>query len=66
MSDASTPRSLQGRFPFEGAGFGARAGTHVALRLVEDFLEGADSGLAVSAPKGASATVVIDLGLVEF
>jgi len=117
MSDASTPRFLQGRFPFEGVGFdalsviddslsltvpagstiqavyfrggnssdelitvalmhdgkpvryfsiGARAGTHVALRLVEDFLEGAELGLAITAPEGASGTVIIDLGLVEF
>lgn len=117
MSDASTPRFLQGRFPFQGAGFdalsgiddtlaltvpagatvqavyfrggnssgelisvalmhdgepvryfpiGARDGTHVALRLVEDFPEGSELGLALSAPEGASGTVIIDLGLVEF
>jgi len=44
---------------------GARNGTHVALRLVEDFLEGAELTLKLSAPAGASGTVVIDLGLVE-
>jgi hypothetical protein len=117
MSDASTPRFLQGRFAFHGKGFdtladiddtlsltvpagstvqavyfrggnssdemvtvalmhdgkpvryfpiGAKGGTHVPLRLVEDFLEGATLHLALTAPESASGTVIIDLGLVEF
>ncbi|GAB2659975.1 hypothetical protein GCM10027169_23660 [Gordonia jinhuaensis] len=117
MSDASTPRFLQGIFEFEGQGFddlaeigggltitvpdgstiqavyfrggnsgddmitvvlmhngepvryfpiGAKAGTHVPLRLVEDFLEGSTLELRLAAPKAATGSVVIDLGLVEF
>jgi hypothetical protein len=45
---------------------GARAGTHVPLRLVEDFLEGAVLELSLVAPENATGTVTIDLGLVEF
>ncbi|GAC47995.1 hypothetical protein [Gordonia aichiensis] len=44
----------------------AQGATHVPLRLVEDFIEGADLSLALTAPAGAEGTVVIDLGLVEF
>ncbi len=44
----------------------AQGGTHVPLRLVEDFLEGAEISLALAAPTSASGTVVIDLGVVEF
>lgn len=117
MSDSSTPRFLQGLFPFTGEGLEklavidpslsftvpdgstlqavyfrggnstdamitvalthdgapvryfpipAQGATHVPLRLVEDFLEGAELGLALAAPESAAGTVVIDLGLVEF
>lgn len=45
---------------------GANGGTHVPLRLVEDFLEGAILELTLLAPEDATGTVVIDLGLVEF
>ncbi|MGV9712132.1 molybdopterin oxidoreductase [Gordonia sp. NPDC003424] len=117
MSDSSTPRFLQGCFPFQGAGFDslaviddslaftvpdgktlqavyfrggnstdemitvallrdgdpvryfpipAQGATHVPLRLVEDFLDGARLSLSLAAAPSASGTVVIDLGLVEF
>ena len=117
MSDTSTPRFLQGRFPFVGTGFEsldaidaslaitvpdgatlqavyfrggnstdsmitvalmhngepvryfpipAQGATHVPLRLVEDFIEGAELSLALTAPASTQGTVVIDLGLVEF
>jgi hypothetical protein len=45
---------------------GAREGTHVPLRLVENFLEGAVLELALVAPEDTTGTLVIDLGLVEF
>ena len=112
----STPRFLQGVFPFEGKGIeapvpidaalsyvvpvgtvaqtvyfrggnttdeliyvvlvcdgrpmryfpiGARAATHVPLRIVEDLDGGATIGLLVAAPDGVAGAVVIDLGMVE-
>ncbi|MDQ3154533.1 MAG: molybdopterin oxidoreductase [Actinomycetota bacterium] len=112
----STPRFLQGIFPFEGQGvdklvllheslrysvpagiitqplyfrggnttdelitvvlvrdgapmryfpIGARAGTHVALAVVEDIEDGSVLELQVAAREGLSGTVVVDLGLVE-
>jgi assimilatory nitrate reductase catalytic subunit len=44
---------------------GARAGTHVALAVVEDVDEGSTLELHVAAPEGLTGTVVVDLGLVE-
>jgi assimilatory nitrate reductase catalytic subunit len=44
---------------------GAKAGTHVALRVVEDLEPGSGIELHAAAPPGVSATVVVDLGLVE-
>ncbi|WP_214405839.1 molybdopterin oxidoreductase [Pseudonocardia lacus] len=44
---------------------GARAGTHVALAVVEDVEEGSTLELHVAAPEGLTGTVVVDLGLVE-
>jgi assimilatory nitrate reductase catalytic subunit len=44
---------------------GARAGTHVALRVVEDLEPGTGIELHAAAPAGISATIVVDLGLVE-
>ena len=44
MSDASTPRFLQGRFPFQGAGF--------------DALSGIDDTLALTVPAGATVQAV--------
>lgn len=112
----STPRLLQGIFPFEGRGFdqpspidpaltyavpagneaqfvyfrggnssgelvcaivmrdgapmryfaiGARAATHVALRVVEDLLAGTIVEIHLAAAAGASGHVVVDVGLVE-
>ena len=43
----------------------AKGATHVALRVVEDLLADTVLELYVSAPKGVSGTVVVDLGLVE-
>jgi assimilatory nitrate reductase catalytic subunit len=112
----STPRFLQGVFPFEGKGLdaplaldaaltytvprgvtaqavylragnatdelvcfvltrdgapmryfpvGAKAGTHVSLRVVEDLTSGTVVELLLAAPDGLTGTVVVDLGLVE-
>ncbi|WP_426512567.1 molybdopterin oxidoreductase [Dactylosporangium sp. McL0621] len=44
---------------------GAKDGTHVALRVVEDLEPGTSIELHAAAPAGVSATVVVDLGLVE-
>jgi hypothetical protein len=44
---------------------GARAGTHVALRVVEDLLAETLIELYLAAPAGAAGTVVIDVGLIE-
>ena len=44
---------------------GAKDATHVALRVVEDLDPGTVLEVHVSAPEGTTATVVVDLGLVE-
>ena len=44
---------------------GARAGTHVPLRVVEDLISNNQIELHVAAPEGCAGTVVVDLGLVE-
>ncbi len=44
---------------------GARAGTHVALAVVEDIEDGTTLELHLGAPDGVAGTVVVDLGLVE-
>jgi assimilatory nitrate reductase catalytic subunit len=44
---------------------GARAGTHVALAVVEDLEEGSTLELHVAAREGLTGSVVVDLGLVE-
>ncbi len=44
---------------------GARASTHVALRVVEDLLAETRIELHLAAPAGAAGQVVIDLGLME-
>jgi assimilatory nitrate reductase catalytic subunit len=44
---------------------GARASTHVPLRVVEDLDGGTTLELQLAAPVGASGSVVIDFGLVE-
>jgi assimilatory nitrate reductase catalytic subunit len=44
---------------------GAQAGTHVALRVVEDLDGGTDLSLHLAAPEGISGSIVIDFGLVE-
>jgi assimilatory nitrate reductase catalytic subunit len=44
---------------------GARAGTHVALAVVEDIEDGTTLELHLGAPDGLTGTVVVDLGLVE-
>ncbi len=44
---------------------GARADTHVPLRVVEDLPGGSVVELHVAAPEGVSGELVVDLGLVE-
>ena len=44
---------------------GAKDGTHVALRVVEDLLAGTTVELHLAAPGGTSGHVVVDVGLVE-
>jgi assimilatory nitrate reductase catalytic subunit len=44
---------------------GAKAATHVALRMVEDLLSDTRVELHVAAPEGLTGTLVVDLGLVE-
>ena len=44
---------------------GAKASTHVPLRVVEDLLGDTTVELHLAAPEGTSGSVVVDLGLVE-
>ena len=44
---------------------GAKASTHVPLRVVEDLLGDTRLELHLAAPEGAAGSVVVDLGLVE-
>jgi hypothetical protein len=44
----------------------AKGATHVALRVVEDLLADSVVELFIAAPAGATGTLIIDLGLVEF
>ncbi|MGH3683956.1 MAG: molybdopterin oxidoreductase [Pseudonocardiaceae bacterium] len=44
---------------------GARAGTHVPLRVVENLEDETTVELHLAAPEGLTGTVVVDLGLVE-
>jgi hypothetical protein len=45
---------------------GARADTHVSLAVIEDLLPQTRVEIALSAPKGATGELVLDLGIVEF
>lgn len=44
---------------------GARDGTHVPLRVVEDLISYTQIELHVAAPEGCVGIVVVDLGLLE-
>jgi hypothetical protein len=44
---------------------GARGGTHVPLRVVEDLISHTQIELHVAAPEGCAGIVVVDLGLLE-
>jgi assimilatory nitrate reductase catalytic subunit len=44
---------------------GAKASTHVPLRVVEDLLGDTRIELHLAAPEGAAGSVVVDLGMVE-
>ncbi|MCZ2861240.1 molybdopterin oxidoreductase family protein [Blastococcus sp. VKM Ac-2987] len=44
---------------------GARADTHVPLRVVEDLVAGSVVELHAAAPEGVTGEIVVDLGLVE-
>ncbi len=45
---------------------GAKADTHVALRVVEDLVSDTSLEVYVAAPQATDGFVVIDVGLVEF
>lgn len=45
---------------------GARADTHVPLRVVEDLLSGTRLEVYLAAPEGSTGIVVVDVGMVEF
>jgi len=45
---------------------GAKADTHVALRVVEDLMSDTSLEVHLAAPPATSGLVVIDVGLVEF
>jgi assimilatory nitrate reductase catalytic subunit len=44
---------------------GARAATHVSLRVVEDLLSDSVLEIFAAAPKGVAGTVIVDVGLIE-
>jgi hypothetical protein len=44
---------------------GAKSSVHVPLAVVEDIFPESKLGILLAAPKGATGTVVIDLGLLE-
>ncbi len=45
---------------------GAKADTHVPLRVVEDLLSGTRLEVYLAAPAGTTGSVVVDVGMVEF
>ncbi len=45
---------------------GAKADTHVALRVVEDLISDTSLEVHLAAPPATSGLVVLDVGLVEF
>jgi len=45
---------------------GAKADTHVALRVVEDLMSDTSLEVHLAAPPTTSGSVVIDVGMVEF
>jgi assimilatory nitrate reductase catalytic subunit len=45
---------------------GAKADTHVPLRVVEDLLSGTRLEVHLAAPEGSTGVVVVDVGMVEF
>jgi hypothetical protein len=51
--------------PMRYFAIGARAGTHVALRVVEDLLAETVVEIHLAAPAGASGHVMIDVGVME-
>jgi hypothetical protein len=51
--------------PMRYFAIGAKASTHVALRVVEDLLAQTEIQILLAAPAGTSGWVVIDVGLVE-
>lgn len=57
--------ALRDAEPMRYFAIGARASTHVALRVVEDLLAESTIEIVLAAPAGASGHVVIDIGLVE-
>ncbi len=44
---------------------GAKSSVHIPLAVVEDIFPGSRLGVLLAAPKGATGTVVIDVGLLE-
>ena len=56
---------LRGGVPMRYFPIGAKADTHVVLRVVEDLDGGTELALHLAAPEGVTGSVVIDFGLVE-
>jgi assimilatory nitrate reductase catalytic subunit len=56
---------LRAGLPMRYFPIGARDGTHVVLRVVEDLDGGTELELRLAAPEGVTGSVVIDFGLVE-
>jgi assimilatory nitrate reductase catalytic subunit len=51
--------------PMRYFAIGAKAGTHVALRVVEDLLAETEIELHLAAPAGVTGQIVVDVGMVE-
>ena len=56
---------LRGGVPMRYFPIGAKSGTHVVLRVVEDLDGGTGLDLHLAAPEGVTGSVVVDFGLVE-
>ncbi|MGF7234040.1 MAG: molybdopterin oxidoreductase [Frankia sp.] len=56
---------VRGGAPMRYFPVGAKAGVHVALRVIEDLLANTIVEVHVAAPAGCAGAAVVDLGIVE-